>query len=76
MNTKHIHFTLSSTGHMQNTVMDSIEESFPVERTALEYDGKLHHFLFLNTDHINDVILYSPEVNAGLPILYNIILNT
>ena len=69
MNTEHINDTLPRRQKILHPVMDSIEESLPVERTALKYDCQPHHFLFLNIDETNAVILYTATVKPGLPIL-------
>ena len=39
MYAKHINLALTCLYKMLHTVMHGIEEPFPVERTALEYDG-------------------------------------
>ena len=69
MDAEHIDTALPCRYKMLHPVMDSVEESFPVERTALEYDCKLHHFLLLNRDETNAVNLYTATVKRGLPIL-------
>jgi hypothetical protein len=38
-----IDLALPSPDKMLHTVMHGVEESLPVERTALEYDGELKH---------------------------------
>ena len=38
-----INAALSWSDQMYHTVMDSIEQSFPVERTTLKYDSGLKH---------------------------------
>ena len=69
MHTEHIYSALPCLQKMLHPVMYSIEESLPVERTALEYDCKPHHFFLLNIDETKAVTLYTTTVKRGLPIL-------
>ena len=43
MNTVCIDLTFSGISKMPDTVMNGIEKSFSIERTALEYDGNPNH---------------------------------
>jgi hypothetical protein len=43
MYTKCVYAALACTLQMKNTVMDSIEQSFPIKGATLEYDGNLRH---------------------------------
>ena len=43
MNAIRIDFALTGVTKMSDTVMNSIEKSFSIERTAFEYDGNPNH---------------------------------
>jgi hypothetical protein len=74
MHTIDINGALSCGQEMLHPIVDGVEESLSIERTAFEYDCKLHHLFLLKTDATNDVNLYTPTVNPGFPILYSNIL--